>query len=289
MEKSVIDRRLAQMIAEGVRFETGVEVGRCGDLSLEALRAGHDAVLLAIGATRPRELDLPGRALSGIVPAMEYLTPSNLAALGAAMPPGLDAAGRDVVIIGGGDTGADCLGTALRQGARSVLQLEIMQRPPDRRPSSQPWPTVPLLYKVTSAHEEGGVRDFAVETTEFCGDESGRVRSLRLRELASGSVREVPAELVLIAAGFLGPELEGLSATALAVGPRDTLVVDGDWLLEDGSPGALYACGDAVRGQSLIVWALAEGRSAAAAIDRRISGGVTALASPVRPHFAPWG
>jgi glutamate synthase (NADPH/NADH) small chain len=287
MEKAVIDRRLAQMSAEGVAFVTGFTVGEGGDATLAALRARHDAVLLAIGSTRPRELNLPGRELDGVATAMEYLKPSNLASLGGTMPGDLNAAGRHVVILGGGDTGADCLGTTLRQGARSVTQLEIMERPPDVRPESQPWPTMPLLYKVTSAHEEGGERDYAVETTAFLGDTDGRVRAITVRDLEGRDDRELPAQLVLIAAGFVGPEVLGLASSPLPVTSRGTLVVDGEWRVSDGIDG-LFACGDAVRGQSLIVWAIAEGRAAAAAIDRDLTGRVGALPSPVSPNVTPW-
>jgi glutamate synthase (NADPH/NADH) small chain len=289
MEKSVIDRRLEQMVAEGVRFEVGAEIGQSGAITLEELRGRHDAVLLAVGSTRPRELDLPGRDLRGVVPAMEYLKPANLASLGASMPAELDAAGRDVVILGGGDTGADCLGTVLRQGARSVRQLEIMERPPDSRPDSQPWPTMPLLFKVTSAHEEGGERIYAAETTAFAGDDAGRVSSLIVRDAASGETHETPAQLVLIAAGFVGPEVDDLGAGAVPVGPRGTIEVDDQWRVRDGLPGSLFACGDAVRGQSLIVWALAEGRAAASAIDGQLLGASSALPAPVSPHFTAWG
>jgi glutamate synthase (NADPH/NADH) small chain len=279
------------MSAEGIEFRTGVRVGVDGEVTLEDLRKSHDAVLLAIGSTRPRELPVPGRELVGIMPAMEYLKPANLALLSEPVPESLSATGRDVVILGGGDTGADCLGTALRQGAARVVQLEIMDRPPDQRPASQPWPTMPLLYKVTSAHEEGGVREYAAETVAFLGDTEGRVSALRVRDRATGVETEIPAQLVLIAAGFVGPELGGLSEELLSTNERDNLVVDDDWLTLTGSSGRspVFACGDAVRGQSLIVWALAEGRSAAAAIDRHFSFGETTLASPVVPYLSPWG
>ena len=293
MEKAVIDRRLAQMTAEGVEFVTDTAVGIGGNVTLEELRIRHDAVLLAIGSTRPRLLDVPGSGLEGIVPAMDYLTPANVAVDGPAVPRDLSAAGRHVVILGGGDTGADCLGTAHRQGAASITQIEIMDQPPLSRPDNQPWPTMPLLFKVSSAHEEGGEREFAVETTQFVGDSSGRVRALVVHDRGRDGAqrREIPAELILIAAGFVGPELEHLSATPIARTERDNVRVDANWLVDEArdNSGSLFACGDAVRGQSLIVWALAEGRSAAAAIDRSFSHGHSTLGEPVTPNFAPWG
>ncbi len=287
MEKSVLDRRLDQMTAEGVTFRPGVEIGRT--ITLADLRSQFDAVVLALGSTRPRELVVPGRDLAGIVPAMEYLTASNVAALNQApMPDDLSATDRHVVILGGGDTGADCLGTAHRQRAASVTQLEIMPRPPEHRPATQPWPTMPLLYKVTSAHEEGGEREYSAETVGFLGDSSGRVRSLQLRRFGdeNAPVREIPAELVLIAAGFVGPETSWCSE--LATTARDTFAVNDQWrcvTTDDGA--AVFACGDAVRGQSLIVWAIAEGRSAAAAVDRYL-GGDSELPAPLRPYQTLW-
>lgn len=291
MEKSVIDRRLGQLVGEGVQFRVGVNVGV--DVTLEQLRREFDAVVLAIGSTRPRELDIEGRELIGIYPAMEYLKPANLAVSGAQLPDAYDAANKDVVILGGGDTGADCLGTALRQGARSVTQLEIMQRPPSERPESQPWPTMALLYKVTSAHEEGGQRHYSAETVAFVGNEAGAVRALRVRERGAPeeSLSEIAADLVLIAAGFIGPELDHLAHDgAFAISERGTIDVASNWLcgaaIDDLAP--VFACGDAVRGQSLIVWALAEGRSAAAEVDRYFNNGATLLGAPLVPHATAW-
>jgi len=290
MEKSVIDRRLTQMLDEGVSFKTGVTVGEHGDVSLEQLRSDFDAVVLAIGSTRPRELPLPGRELDGIMPAMAYLKPANRVLEGERAHEFVSATDRHVVILGGGDTGADCLGTALRQGARSVTQLEIMPQPPETRPENQPWPTMPLLYKVTSAHEEGGVRDYNVATQRFLGTPDGRVRALEIQSANGGDVREIPADLVLIAAGFLGPELEGLSRESLPMTARESLQVNAHWLVDAGSDelGPLFACGDAVRGQSLIVWALAEGRSAAGGVDRYLRGGAARLPEPLVPYAMPW-
>ena len=290
MEKSVIDRRLTQMLDEGVAFRTGVSVGTSGDISLEQLRSDFDAVILAIGSTRPRELPLPGREFEGIMPAMDYLKPANRVLEGVEAQEFYSARDRHVVILGGGDTGADCLGTALRQGARSVTQLEIMPQPPESRPESQPWPTMPLLYKVTSAHEEGGVRDYNVATQRFLGTPDGHVRALEVQPASGGEVREILADLVLIAAGFLGPELDSLSSESLPTTARESLQVNSHWLVDAGREdiGPLFACGDAVRGQSLIVWALAEGRSAAGGVDRYLRGGVARLPEPLAPYATPW-
>ncbi|HEV7209295.1 MAG TPA: glutamate synthase subunit beta [Mycobacteriales bacterium] len=279
MEKRHLDRRLAQMRAEGTEFRCGVEVGV--DVTASALRGSYDAVVLAGGATAARELPVPGRELAGISLAMEYLEPANRVQAGdlAAVPPDLDAAGRDVVIIGGGDTGADCLGTAHRQGARSVTQLEILPRPPASRAEQTPWPLWPLMYRVSSAHEEGGERIFAVQTQAFTGDDSGRVAGLVLVEVApagggfapvAGTERTVPAQLVLLAMGFTGPERAGLiEELGLQIDGRGNVARDRSYATS--VPG-VYACGDLGRGQSLIVWAIAEGRSAAAAVDRDLGG-----------------
>jgi glutamate synthase (NADPH/NADH) small chain len=200
----------------------------------------------------------------------------------------IDAAGRRVVILGGGDTGADCLGTAHRQGAASVHQIEILARPPDERPPDAPWPTMARLFKVTTAHEEGGERLFDTETLAFEGP--GRIESIRLRERTTGEVHTQRADLVLIAAGFTGPELAplGLEDQRWRT-ERDTLRVDASWRLDLATPGApVFACGDAVRGQSLIVWAIAEGRSAAAAVDRTLREAPSSLPAPVTPYASSW-
>ncbi len=286
MEKHVIDRRLALMAAEGTRFYPGVEVGV--DLSGEELRRSYDAVLLAVGSTVPRHLPVPGRELGGVLQAMQYLPPANRAAVGDEVRDQPLATDRDVVVIGGGDTGADCVGTAIRQGARSVVQLEIMPRPPAERPDSQPWPTYPMIYRVAGAHEEGGERSYAVSTQEVLGDEQGRVRALRLVrvELVDGRVtpvpgteHEIPAQLVLLALGFVGAE-QGPWAQQLGVGftARGTVARDEEFATE--VPG-VFVAGDAGRGQSLVVWAIAEGRAAAAAVDRHLSG-TSALPAPIR-------
>jgi glutamate synthase (NADPH/NADH) small chain len=287
MEKRHVTTRLAQMEAEGTRFVTGVDVGR--DLSVEDLRAGHDAVLLAMGATVPRDLPAPGRELTGIYPAMDYLVPSNRVQLGDLEQSPINANGKHVVIIGGGDTGADCLGTAHRQGAASVVQLEIMPRPSDERPSATPWPTWPLIYRTSSAHEEGGDRVFSVNTERFEGDGDGNVRALVLHEVemvdgkfqkVEGSEREIPADLVFLAMGFTGVDPGGLlDGLGVDVDQRGNVVRDGEW--RTTAPD-VFVAGDAGRGQSLIVWAIAEGRACAAAVDAHLTG-ESSLPAPVLP------
>jgi glutamate synthase (NADPH) small chain len=291
MEKAVLDRRLDQMRAEGTRFVTGVEVGGSGenDLSAEALRAQFDAVVLAGGATVGRDLPAPGRELSGIHLAMEYLPYGNLQALGELDDPPINAHGKHVVIIGGGDTGADCLGTAHRQGAASVTQLEIMPTPPDRRAQDNPWPTYPMIMRVSSAHEEGGERLYSVNTEKFLGTEDGRVRALLLHEVeridgrfqkVEGTERELPADLVFLAMGFTGAQREGLiDALGVEVDGRGNVARDASFMSTE--PG-VFVAGDIGRGQSLIVWAISEGRAAAAAADEWLTGS-TMLPSPVTP------
>src|SRR3954447_5686243 len=292
MEKSVLDRRLDQMRAEGTRFVTGVEVGGSGadDLSVEALRAEVDAVVLAGGATIGRALPAPGRELGGIHLAMEYLPHGNRQALGELDVPPIDARGKHVVIIGGGDTGADCLGTAHRQGAASVTQLEIMPAPPDRRDAgSNPWPTYPMIMRVSSAHEEGGERLYSVNTERFLGDEEGNVRALLLHEVervggrfqkGEGTERELPAELVLLAMGFTGAQRECLLDTlGVEIDGRGNVARDGEFM--STVPG-VFVAGDMGRGQSLIVWAIAEGRAAASALDSWLTG-ASMLPRPITP------
>ncbi|MDT7598778.1 MAG: glutamate synthase small chain, partial [Pseudonocardiales bacterium] len=273
MAKHRLDRRLEQMRAEGTEFRAGVEVGV--DIPVEDLRAEFDAVILAGGATAWRDLPVPGRELAGIYQAMEYLPPSNRVQEGDLDRSPIHAEGKNVVIIGGGDTGADCLGTAHRQGAASVTQLEIMPTPPDRRADTQPWPTYPTIYRVTSAHEEGGDRMFAVNTQEFLGDDDGQVRALRLSEVVfekgkfvpvPDSELDLPCELVLLAMGFVGPE-KGKLLDGLGVEYDERGNVARDATFKTSVPG-IYVAGDMGRGQSLIVWAIAEGRSAAAEVDR---------------------
>src|SRR4051812_2233586 len=290
MEKRHVDRRLAQMEAEGTRFRPGVDIGH--DVTRHQLRERYDAVVLAVGATAWRDLDVPGRDLDGVMQAMEYLPPANRAALGEEFT-GVSAQGKDVVIIGGGDTGADCLGTAHRQGARTVTQLEIMPRPADERPSAQPWPTYPMIYRVSSAHEEGGDRLYSVNTQAFLGDDEGRVRALQLSEVefvdgrftpVGGSQREIPAQLALLAMGFVGPERGPLvQQLGVELDQRGTVRRDAEFM---ASVPGVFVAGDAGRGQSLIVWAIAEGRSCAAAVDRWLTGG-TVLPAPIAPTARP--
>jgi glutamate synthase (NADPH/NADH) small chain len=292
MEKAVLDRRLAQMRSEGTRFRSGVDIGV--DLSADDLRSRFHAVVLAIGATVPRDLPVPGRELDGIMQAMDFLPPANRAALGETVPGQVTAAGKDVVVIGGGDTGADCIGTAHRQGARSVTSLEILPQPGEQRPADQPWPTYPMVFRVASAHEEGGERLYAVSTDEFLGDDEGRVRALRISEVrragsgfepVPGTERELPAQLVLLAMGFVGPQRTGL-VEQLGVDLDERGNVRRDRHYMSSVPG-VFVAGDAGRGQSLIVWAIAEGRSAAAGVDGWLTGKPSALPRPVNPDDRP--
>ena len=290
LEKRHLDRRLDQMRAEGTEFRCGIEAGT--DVSAETLRSSFDAIVLAGGARVPRDLPMPGRELDGIHQAMEYLPLANrvvAADPGSPADPAISARGRHVVIIGGGDTGADCLGTAHRQGAASVTQLEILPRPPAIRPDHQPWPTYPMTYRVSSAHEEGGERTYAVTTLEFLGDTDGRVRTLRLADAKGfdpvpGTERDLPCDLVLLAMGFTGAERPGLLA-GLGVDFDQRGNVTRDDSYATSVPG-VFVAGDMGRGQSLIVWAIAEGRSAAAAVDRYLDG-VSELPAPIPPSARP--
>jgi glutamate synthase (NADPH/NADH) small chain len=286
MEKRHLDRRLDQMRAEGTRFRCGVEAGT--DITADELRASYDAIVLCGGARVPRDLPLPGRSLAGIHQAMDYLPPANRAVT-TGDEPLITARGRHVVIIGGGDTGADCLGTVHRQGAASVTQLEILPRPPAGRPGHQPWPTYPMIYRVSSAHEEGGERAYAVSTLEFLGDDTGRVRALLVADAEGfnpvpGTERELPGDLVLLAMGFTGAERPGL-LTELGVEFDARGNVGRDDQYATSVPG-VFTAGDMGRGQSLIVWAIAEGRSAAAAVDRYL-GGSADLPAPIPPTARP--
>ena len=295
MEKRFLDRRLAQMRAEGTEFRTGWNIGV--DVSVDELRSDHDAIVLAIGATAPRDLPVPGRELTGVHQAMEYLPPANRVQAGDLAGSPIDAADRHVVIIGGGDTGADCLGTAHRQGAASVRQFEIMARPPDDRTAGNPWPTYPMVYRVSSAHEEGGERVFAVNTEEFLGDAEGRLTGLRYHEVVQqvvdgrvsferveGSETVIDVDLVFLAMGFLGPERVGLlEELGVELDDRGNVGRDGSWAT---NVEGVFVAGDAGRGQSLIVWAIAEGRSCAAAVDAHLMG-ETDLPDPIRPTDRP--
>ncbi|MGD9606910.1 MAG: glutamate synthase subunit beta [Leucobacter sp.] len=310
LEKALVDRRVEQLKAEGTRFRTGVEIGR--DMSWGELRRRYDAVIVATGSTVPRPLDLPGRELTGIHYAMEYLTAQNRAGshergetpdagpAETALGPGdeLHARGKHVVVIGGGDTGADCVGTAHRQGARSVTSLAIGRRPGEIRSDAQPWPVHPTLFEVSSSHEEGGERRYLASTVEFIGDGAGRVHGLRVaetgftengREPIPGTERVIDADLVLIAMGFTGPEpispreAEGADprgSLALPTGRRGAFERERDY--STSVPG-VFVAGDAGRGQSLIVWAIAEGRAAAASVDAYLTGS-SVLPSPVTAH-----
>jgi glutamate synthase (NADPH/NADH) small chain len=294
MEKSIVDRRIAQMEGEGTRFRAGVNVGV--DITGQQLRAKYDAIVLAVGATNWRDINVPGRELKGIYQAMEFLPWGNKQGLGELTgEPPINAHGKHVVILGGGDTGADCLGTSIRQGAASVTQLEIMPRPTEERPSSQPWPTYPMIYRVSSAHEEGGDRLYAVSTEEFLGDGNGNVRALKISEVAfnkesskfekvPGSEQEIPADLVFLAMGFVGPEKsELLSQLEVEYDERGNIKRDSKF---ETNVEGVFVAGDAGRGQSLIVWAIAEGRSAAAAVDTFLMG-ETQLPSPIEPTARP--
>ena len=317
MEKAVLDRRLAQLRAEGVEFRCATAVGApdaadttdpepgqrrgagtaCGPdvrvVSAASLTAEFDAVVLAGGATLPRDLPAPGRHLAGIHMAMDYLKPSNLVREGALEASPISARGKRVVIIGGGDTGADCLGTVHRQGASSVHQLEILPRPPDARLDDNPWPTWPLILRTSSAHEEGGDRLYSVTTTRFVDDGTGAVRALAGQrvEMRSDGGRptfepvpdsdfELPCELVLLAMGFLGAERRGVvEELGLELDARGSVACDTNWQTNrDG----VFVCGDMTRGQSLIVWAIAEGRSCASSVDRWIMGD-SSLPAPLVP------
>ena len=288
MEKRHLNRRIEQMRAEGTKFRTGVAVGQ--DILGSALRDRYDALVLAVGATKARDLPVTGRELDGIHQAMEYLPLSNKASEGDYVTPPISAKGKHVIVIGGGDTGADCLGTATRQGALSVTQLEIMPEPPQERPDGQPWPTYPMTYRVTSAHEENGERVYAVNTTAFLGDDDGHVKALSLTEVAfrngrfepvPGTERELPADLVLLAMGFTGPEQDNglVGQLGLELDERGNVRRDAEFRT---NVPHVFVAGDAGRGQSLIVWAIAEGRSAAAAVDRYL-GGNSNLATPIEP------
>jgi glutamate synthase (NADPH/NADH) small chain len=291
MEKRQIERRVHQMKAEGTIFRAGVTAGT--DIVGPDLVERYDAVVLAIGSTVGRDLPIPGREYAGIHQAMEYLPQANRVALGEQVDDQISAEGKHVVVIGGGDTGADCVGTAHRQGAASVSQLEIMPRPGEERSMAHPWPTYPMIYRVSSAHEEGGERIYAVNTQEFVADASGRVASLRLNEVemrdgrfepVEGTQREIPAGLVLLAMGFTGPEPDGVVAQlGLELDARGNIVRDSDYMTS--LPG-VFVAGDAGRGQSLIVWAIAEGRSAASSVDRFLVG-TTNLPAPIPPTARP--
>jgi glutamate synthase (NADPH/NADH) small chain len=291
MEKAIVDRRIYQMEQEGTRFRTGVNVGK--DITGAQIRSKYDAVVVAIGATNWRDINVPGRDAVGVYQAMEYLPWGNKQALGEIDQPLINAAGKDVVILGGGDTGADCLGTAIRQGAKSVTQLEIMPRPTEERPTNQPWPTYPMIYRVSSAHEEAGDRIYSVSTQEFIKNSAGELTGIKLIETkfengkfeqVAGSEKIIPADLVFLAMGFTGPE-QSVLLKQLEVEVDDRGNIKRDDQYATATEG-VFVCGDAGRGQSLIVWAIAEGRSAAASVDQYLTGN-TQLPSPIEPTARP--
>ena len=291
MEKRHVDRRLEQMEAEGTEFRTNATVGE--NVDIEVLLASYDAIVLAAGATAWRDLPVPGRELRGIHQAMEYLPLANRVQEGDMDHSPIDVAGKHVVIIGGGDTGADCLGTAHRQGAASVTQLEIMPRPPETRSPGNPWPTFAFTYKVTSAHEEGGERLYSVNTERFVDDGNGNVRALLIHEVqmvngkfekVEGSDRELPADFVFLAMGFVGPEKgHWLEQLGVAFDARGNIARGDDF--QTNVPG-VFVAGDMGRGQSLIVWAIAEGRSCASHVDRWLMGD-SSLPAPIAPTARP--
>jgi glutamate synthase (NADPH) small chain len=290
LEKKVIEPRLAQMRAEGTRFRTGVNVGV--DISWSDLRARYDAVIIATGALRPRDLPIPGRQLPGIHFAMDYLVQQNRVGAGDTVTDQITARHKNVVVLGGGDTGSDCVGTALRQRATKVTSLAIGRQPPAERPVHEPWPTHPHLFEVSSSHEEGGQRSYLASTVEFLAGEDGSVRALKVAETEyvdgkrlpkAGTEREIPADLVLLALGFTGTDAPGLEEQ-LQIRFRGGTIERGEDY-QTASPG-VFVTGDAGRGQSLIVWAIAEGRSTAAAVDRYLEG-KTLLPAPVRPQDRP--
>jgi len=295
LEKATLNQRLAQMRAEGTRFVTECEVGV--DLSVEQLRERHDAVVLAVGALRGRDNDVDGRQLDGVHLAMEHLVPANRECEGDGPSP-LSAKGRHVVIIGGGDTGADCLGTAHRQGAASVTQLDYNPEPPEYRDESRsPWPTWPMVLRTSPAHAEGGARRYEVAVQRFVGDDKGHLRAIQIAEVRVtrdaegrrhitpvGDSLEIPCDLALLAIGFDGVEhMALLDGLGLELNRRGALSCGPDW--QTTAPG-VFVCGDAHRGASLIVWAIAEGRSAAHAVDAYLMGD-SDLPAPVMPNAVP--
>ena len=285
MEKINIERRIKQMSAEGTIFRTNATVGE--NVDIDVLLASHDAVVLACGATNWRDLNVQGRELNGIHQAMEYLPPANKVQQGDFAETDISANGKHVVIIGGGDTGADCLGTAIRQGAASITQLEILPQPPATRAENNPWPQWSFIFRTSSAHEEGGERMFAVSTEKFVGDEHGNVRALVITDVKSengsfvpveGSQRELKADLVLLALGFVGPEKSSwIESLGLKFDERGNIARDDSYM---SSVSGVFVAGDMGRGQSLIVWAIAEGRAAAAGVDKYLMGH-TDLPSPI--------
>ena len=291
MEKKYLDRRIQQMREEGTEFRTNASIG--DNVDIDVLVASHDAVVLACGSTVARELPVPGRDLRGIHQAMEYLPFANKVQEGDIEVSPINAHGKHVVIIGGGDTGADCLGTAIRQGAVSITQLEIMPMPPEVRAASNPWPQWSLIYRTSSAHEEGGERVFSVNTERFVDDGNGNVKALVLNEVQlvdgkfetiPGTTKEIPADLVFLALGFVGPDKGSwIERLGVDVDARGNIARTDDY--KTNVPG-VFVAGDMGRGQSLIVWAIAEGRACASAVDRALMG-ETSLPSPIASSARP--
>jgi glutamate synthase (NADPH/NADH) small chain len=291
MEKHHIDRRIAQMEEEGTRFRTGITVGV--DLSWTDLNERYDAIIVATGAPIGRDLAIPGRELHGIHHAMDYLVPANRAVAGENSDSHIDVSGKNVIILGGGDTGADCLGTALRQGAVTVTTLAIGATPPADRPPTQPWPMTPTLFEVQSAHEEGGERVYLASTVEFVGDADDNVTGLVVAETEyvdggrrpkAGTERTIPVDVVLLALGYAGADAGSLvKQLGVSLSGRGTLERESSY--DTNVPG-LFVAGDAGRGASLIVWAIAEGRAVAARTDEYLRG-QTPLPSPVTAIDAP--
>jgi glutamate synthase (NADPH/NADH) small chain len=297
MEKHHIDRRMAQMAAEGVVFRTSVNVGK--DVTAEQLRRDFGAVVLSVGATKPRDLDVEGRGLGGIHFAMEFLPQQNKRVAGDAIDPkiALTAEGKHVIVIGGGDTGSDCIGTSNRHGAKTITQLEIMARPPERDAAGFAWPYWPMVFRSSSSHEEGAEREFAVQTKRFVG-KNGRVEALEGTHVewvrdAGGrmQIRDVPgsafrleADLVLLAMGFVGAERDGVAdALGVEIDPRGNIAC-GDGYMAKGKEG-VFSCGDARRGQSLVVWAIWEGRECARTVDAWLMGTTELPSSPPTPEM----
>lgn len=307
LEKQVIDRRLAILEEEGVAFRCGVQVGEPGSIGWDALRAEHDALLIAIGAQVPRDLAVPGRELRGVCFAMEFLTQQNQVVAGEPVDVGdlalgggarIGVAGQRVIILGGGDTGSDCLGTALRQGAAHVLQIELLPAPPEQRDARNPWPQWPLVFRTSSSQEEGGERRFALQTRRLSGRD-GRLAALHavrveMRARAGGvelvevpdSETEIPVDILILAMGFTGPRTERLvEQLGVALDARGNVATDARYATR--VPG-VFCAGDAHRGQSLIVWAIAEGREAARAVDAHLRVGAEAWL-PTRGRDVPFG
>ena len=291
MEKRHIDRRLDQMRSEGTIFRTNAIVGE--NVDIDVLVASNDAVVLACGATAARDLPVDGRQLNGVHQAMEFLPPANKVQQGDLKTSPISAHGKHVVIIGGGDTGADCLGTAHRQGALSVTQLEILPQPPEARAQTNPWPQWSFIYRTSSAHEEGGERLFSVTTDRFLGDEKNNVRALVICEVKSelgsfvkvdGTERELPADLVLLALGFVGPEKSSwIDQLGLQTDSRGNISRNDEYM---SNLKGIFVAGDMGRGQSLIVWAIAEGRATASAVDHYLMG-ATDLPVPIVASAKP--